>query len=152
MSVPVMASLPGVTSSDDDDDGRTLFEAENFVGVSGPFLGANPIRGVTGAGAPWVLDEIEAEVRADGRIIVKVEGLVLTNTGSNPVPFFRAILSCLVPSGTTVTTVNLATGNFSANQDGDARIRDTLSLPSSCIAPIVFVTNSGLRWFAASGF
>ena len=78
--------------------------------------------------------------------------MVLTNTGSNPVPFFRAILSCLVPSGTTVTTVNLATGNFAANQDGDARIRATLSLPSSCVAPIVFVTSPGLSWFAASGF
>lgn len=145
-----MASLPAATSSDDDEE---LFEAENFVGVSGPFLGtANPIRGVNGGGAPWVLDEIEAEVRADGTIIVEVEGLVLTNTGSNPVASFRAILSCLVPSEGTVTTVNLATGNFPASQDGDALIMETLVLPSSCVAPIVFVTSPTLRWFAASGF
>jgi len=139
--------------SDDSDSDDELFEIENFVGVSGPFLGsANAIRGVNGAGAAWVLDEIEAEVEADGTFTVEVEGLVLTSTGTNPVANFRAILSCLVSSGTTVTTSNMMTGLFPADTEGDAEIRATLTLPATCVAPIVFVTSPGGSWFAASGF
>ena len=86
-SLFAMTALPRAISSDSDDSDSddVLFEIENFVGVSGPFRGAtNPIRGVNGAGAAWVLDEIEAEVMADGTFTVEVEGLVLTSTGTNP--------------------------------------------------------------------
>ena len=159
-SLFAMTALPRAVSSDSDDSDSddsdsddALFEIENFVGVSGPFLGTtNAIRGVNGAGAARVLDEIEAEVMADGTFTVEVEGLVLTSTGTNPVANFRAILSCLVSSGTTVTTSNMMTGLFPATREGDALIQATLTLPAICVAPIVFVTSPGGSWFAASGF
>lgn len=38
-----------------------------------------------------------------------------------------------------------------ASGGGNASIETTLSLPQPCIAPIVFVTNPGGAWFAATG-
>jgi hypothetical protein len=34
---------------------------------------------------------------------------------------------------------------------GDAEIEDTVTLPSPCFAPIVFVTSTGNAWFAVTG-
>ena len=50
------------------------------------------------------------------------------------------------------TTVNVSTGLFPADAAGNSEIEETLSLPSPCIAPIIFVTNPGGAWFAATGF
>ena len=47
--------------------------------------------------------------------------------------------------------VNAPTGLFPASETGDAFIQDAVSLPSPCIAPIVFVASPGGSWFAASG-
>ena len=134
--------------------GESLFEAKTMVGVSGPYLGtANPIRGVAGGGAPWSIDTAKAELRSDGRLEVSVTGLVLTTTGVNPVANFRAVLSCRTVDGTgNPAVVNLSTGDVPATSTGDAIIEETLTLPSSCLAPIVFVTNPAGRWFAVTGF
>ena len=134
--------------------GQSLFEAKAMVGVSGPYLGAaNPIRGVAGGGAPWSIDAAQAELTSDGRLEVSVTGLVLTNTGVNPVASFRAVLSCQTIDGMgNPAVVNLSTGDFPATSTGDAIIEQTLTLPSSCLAPIVFVTNPTGRWFAVTGF
>ena len=49
-----------------------------MVGVPRPYtLAANAIRGVPGGGLPWVVDSAKGELRVDGRIEVKVEGLVV---------------------------------------------------------------------------
>jgi hypothetical protein len=134
--------------------GESLFEAKAMVGVSGPYLGtANPIRGVAGGGAPWSLDAAKSELASDGRLEVSVTGLVLTNTGVNPVASFRAVLSCQTVDGMgNPAVVNLSTGDFPATSTGDAIIEQTLTLPPSCLAPIVFVTNPTGRWFAVTGF
>lgn len=66
-----------------------------MVGVSGPYVGAaNPIRGLSGGGVPWVIADGKGKLRADGRLEVKVKGLVLASTGANPVTAFRAVVSC----------------------------------------------------------
>jgi hypothetical protein len=72
--------------------------------------------------------------------------------GINPVPSFKAVVSCLsMSNATTPTTVNLSTGLFPATRTGDARIHATLDLPDPCIAPIVFVTSPTDAWFAVTG-
>ncbi len=48
-------------------------------------------------------------------------------------------------------TANMATDPFPASTSGDSRIEATVSLPSPCIAPIVFVGPSATAWFAATG-
>jgi len=141
------------------DDG--VLEADTMVGVDGPFVGtANPIRGVNGGGLPWVLDESKVELDRDGKLEVEVEGLIIpadVGFGFNPVPFFRAIVSCLsVDAGGNVVTANVMTTNGAEvmegdPQNGDAKIEADVVLPTPCVAPIVFVTSPGGSWFSATG-
>ena len=121
---------------------------------------ANPVRGVPGGGLPWELDRAEGELRSDGSLEIRVEGLVLARRapvpanlqGANPVPQFRAIVSCLTPgSAGQVETVNLTTDPVPATPDGNARFETRVALPEPCIAPIVFVTSPTGAWFAATG-
>jgi len=134
-----------------------ILEFKTMVGVSGPFVGnANPIRGISGGGLPWVISNGKGELKADGKLEVEVKGLVLAAgplAGTNPVPNFRAILSCMTIDGTgNPAIVNLSTGDFPATTTGDAEIETTLDLPSSCFAPIIFVTSPTGSWFAVTGF
>ena len=81
-----------------------------------------------------------------------MEGLVLVSTGLNPSAAFRAAVSCLTNDATTVSTVNLVTEQFPATPTGDSEIDADVSLPSPCVAPIVFVMNAaGTSWFAVTG-
>ena len=102
----------------------------------------------------------KGEVKADGRIEVKVRRLVLADDPAvpparrlvNPIPSFRAVVSCLtVDAAGLPATVNVTTGDFPATTGGDSEIEAALELPSPCIAPIVFVTSPGGAWFAATG-
>lgn len=147
--------------------GQSLFRFDEMVGVPRPFTGTdNAIRGVAGGGLPWVLDRGEARLDADGRLRVEVEGLVFDpndpevieagRANMNPVAFFKAIVSCLSVDGDGNAVIsNVETGLFPATTGlgaGDAEIRDTVTLPDPCIAPIVFVTAPSGVWFAATGF
>jgi hypothetical protein len=86
---------------------------------------------------------------------VEVNGLVITATGTNPVPTFRAVVSCLSIADGAAVTVNRVTAPFPATTTGDAQFEGNVNLPSPCIAPIVFVTN-GIGdppggWFSVTG-
>jgi hypothetical protein len=134
-----------------------ILEFQTMVGVQGPYVGAaNPIRGIGGGGIPWSIDRGQGVLRADGDIDVRVRGLVLAagpNAGINPAAEFTAIVSCLtIDENGNPATVNVQTAAFPASPEGDAVIRDRVDLPEPCIAPIVFVTNTAGRWFAATGF
>jgi hypothetical protein len=146
------------------DDGRedreeaTILEFESMVGVPQAFTGAqNPIRGINGGGIPWAIRSGKGELTADGRLEIKVRGLVLAagaNAGSNPAATFRAIVSCL---GSDASVQNVMTDPFPATTGpasaggGNARVKADLTLPQPCIAPIVFVTSAGGSWFASTG-
>ena len=148
----LLAGLAAGTSASGS-DGSDLLEWDVMAGVQPPFTGAaNPIRGISGGGAPWSVDRAKGELRTDGRLKLEVEGLVLTNTGVNPpsVPAFVARVNCLTAAqpvnGETVSTAPVATG-----QEGDAEFDTRVALPDPCYAPIVFVTNEAGRWFAVTG-
>jgi len=123
--------------------------------VTGPYVGStNPIRGVNGGGLPWRLDSGNIDLRADGRLHVEVEGLVLAAgalEGTNPIASFKAIVSCQTIDGAAAVVSNISTGLVPASTSGDAEIDTSVALPSPCIAPVVFVTSPGGAWFAASG-
>lgn len=130
-----------------------------FSPVVSPFTGpANPVRGLGGGGLPWKIASGRAELKASGRLEVEVRGLVLVNTGTNPIPNFAAIVSCRsVDAAGAPAIINLVAGTAPATAAGDAEIEGTVQLPSPCIAPIVFVAipataTSPARWLAASGF
>jgi hypothetical protein len=130
----------------------TILKADTLAGVSGPYVGAaNPIRGVNGGGIPWNIAEGKVVLAADGSLEVKVEGLVLATTGANPIPNFRAIVSCQTIEDGAAAVRNVSTDPFPANTTGDSKIAATVALPSPCFAPIVFVTSPTGSWFAATG-
>lgn len=135
-----------------------ILEFDTMVGVPPLLTGTqNPIRGINGGGLPWTLTSASGELKASGRLEVKVKGLVFAagpNTGANTVPSFRAIVSCLGSDG---SVQNVMTDPFPATTGpaslggGDAKIETTIALPQPCIAPIVFVTSPGGAWFAVTG-
>jgi hypothetical protein len=141
-------------------DGRKVLDAKVLSPVIEPYTGAtNAIRGVPGGGLPWELDSGSASLRADGRLHVKVDGLVLARRapvapelqGKNPFAQFRAIVSCLTATGGTATAANLLTEPFAVTPAGDGQLHTSVALPSPCFAPIVFVTSPTGQWFAVTG-
>jgi len=153
----------GVASATDGrDKTRTevpsIFEFNRLTAVVPPFTGpANPIRGIGGGGAPWKITSGNAELNATGELEVSVRGLVLVNTGANPIATFAVILSCQSKDAAGApTVVNLVAGTTPATTTGDANFEGTVTPPSPCIAPIVFVAipagANPARWLAVSGF
>ncbi len=138
-----------------DDSGQppVIIGFKTMVGNSGPFIGTrNPIRGIAAGGAPWTISEARGRLLANGALHVSVRGLVLV-AGGNPVPQFKAIVSCLtIAADGGVATTNLSTGLFPATATGDSEIDDFVDLPQPCFAPLVFVTSPGGGWFAVTGF
>ena len=140
-------------------DDVTAFQA--LFAVKGPFRGpSNAIRGIPGAARPRVIDEVRGEVKANGRVIVHVRGLVLANhldvlaadRGLNPHPYFQAVVSCLsINDNGNPTVVNVRTRRAAANVLGDADVLDDIDLPRPCVAPIVFVTAPRGQWLGTSG-
>jgi len=124
--------------------------------VVSPYTGSStPIRGINGGGVPWAIASGSGELTTGGALKVEVQGLVVASTGSNPVANFKAIVSCQTVDG---LVTNVSTGLFAASPGlasaggGNADIEAQLTLPSPCIAPIVFVTSAGGSWFATTGF
>jgi hypothetical protein len=158
VTASILLLMAGVAIADGDEK---ILSFETMVGTPVAYTGTrSPIRGVNGGGLPWTLREGKGELRADGRVEVKVRGLVLADDPvvpparrlTNPVAAFRVKVSCLtVDAAGLAATVNVTTGDFPATPAGDAEIEAAVELPVPCIAPIVFVTNSGGAWFAASG-
>jgi len=113
------------------------------------------IRGIIGGGIPWTLTKAKGSVRTNGHLRIKVDGLVLATTLSNPVPSFGATVSCLNTAGETVNVATAttfpATMGLASEGGGDPTIEADLMLPQPCIAPIVFVTSSTGAWFASTG-
>ncbi len=160
--LPLLALLTGVlvTTALSGGDNRKVLDSNVLAPVVEPYTGsANAIRGVSGGGLPWMLGDARSDLRSNGRLHVEVEGLVLANRapvpenlrGTNPIPQFRAIVSCRTISGGAATIANVSTDPVDATPTGDAEIDTSVSLPSPCYAPIVFVTSPGGAWFAATG-
>ena len=102
------------------------------VAPTGPVLfGVNP------GGAPWVVGRGEARVRRDGRVKVRVEGLVIPTppqNGTNPLSNIAASVYC---GGKLVDT----TDAVPFSPAGDARIDTMLKkpVPSPCLVPAVLL-------------
>ncbi len=142
-------------------DPGTILKFSTMSPVTGPYVGAsNPIRGVAGGGLPWIIESGRGSLDRDGHLKVSVDGLVLAKQppvpanlqGVNPVPFFKAIVSCQsIGADGSAKVVNVSTATFPASTEGESHIKATVQLPSPCIAPIVFVTSPGGAWFASTG-
>jgi hypothetical protein len=132
-----------------------VLKFERMAPVVAPFTGAtNPIRGINGGGVPWSIESGTGFLRADGRLHIEVEGLIIPARGNNPISAFRGVVNCLTPESPT-NGVDFVTDPFPATTTGDSTIDATVDLPRTCVAPIVFVTNGTGSppgaWFATTG-
>ena len=136
-----------------------IMKFSSMVGVPRPYTGAtNAIRGVPGGGRPWVIGAAEGKLKDNGKLEVQVRGLVIdpnepvATAGTNPSPTFRVIVSCMSTDASGAAVVsNIMTDPFPADAAGNAEVEAKLTLPSPCIAPIIFVTSATGSWFAATG-
>ena len=138
-----------------------ILEFDTMVGVPSGLTGSQsqiPLRGINGGGIPWTIASASGELTASGHLEVTVQGLVLAagaNAGSNPSAVFRGLVSCVKSDGSFQNILTdpfpATTGQASAG-GGNAKIEANVTLPSPCIAPIIFVTSATGSWFAATGF
>lgn len=146
-------------------DESKVLEFNTMVGVPRLYTrnNGNAIRSIDGGGLPWVIQFGKGKLSPDGQVDVLVKGLVFDPNdqgaidagvaGRNTVPNFKVIVSCLSKdvNGNALIS-NVSTSLFPADEAGNAHIKDSVSLPDPCIAPIVFVTSPTGLWFASTGF
>jgi len=147
------------TDSTDPATVQTIMTFGTMIGDPGTGTAAakakNVIRGYMGPSAPWLIKSATGTLKTDGTLTVMVKGLVLPN-GTNPVPFFRAAVSCQDPTASTKGKLYF-TKTFAANTAGDSTINGKVALPAECIAPVVLVTSPAAAgspdgvWFAVTG-
>lgn len=112
----------------------------------------NIVRGVQPAGQIWVIADLRADVRADGRIRVDGQGLLLgggNNIGKNANARVLATLICEAAAPFTERNTNPA--GVALEPDGDFSIDDVLTpAPLDCASPVLLIRNAAnLGWFAA---
>lgn len=158
-----LAGLSGVwtpalaQAAEDDHANVAVLKFHTMAPVTGAFVGAPtnpnggiPIRGIHGGGLPWKLDAADGQLSANGRLRVRVRGLVLAGgppaiIGTNPIPTFRAIVSF-------ENAAPIFTAPAPASKEGDSVIEAQIALPDPGFAPIIFVgPGTGVAWFAVTG-
>lgn len=134
--------------------GDRLVEFDSMTPVTGAAVGATNDRGLKGGGLPWAIDSGRGSVDRQGRVDVRVTGLVLDagpKVGTNPLSPFNAVVSCVTPHG----VVNVPTAGFPAGLGGDSTIAGAVALPHPCKKAEVFVgftnpSTGAFIWFAVS--
>jgi hypothetical protein len=142
----------GTVSVGADGRGDVLVSFDSMTPVMGAAVGAVNDRGIKGGGFPWAITSGKGSVDHQGDVSATVKGLVIPVApffGKNPVPVFKAVVSCITPDG----VVNVSTSNFPASMAGDSTINATVDLPHPCKDPEVFVgatVGGRFLWFAES--
>ncbi|MGV8964682.1 MAG: hypothetical protein ACOH2F_00260 [Cellulomonas sp.] len=115
--------------------------------LRGALVGSMPapaspaIAGINPGGAPWVNGTSTVRVREDGRISVKIRGLVIPpprGTGVNPIAAVVASLVC----GDMVTA---STEPFALSAAGDGSTRAVISVPRHCDDPAALIQPAANR-------
>jgi hypothetical protein len=138
----------------DDRDGGMLFRAS-----LAPSVPTDPaIHGVAAGGAPWVLQHGRVAIDSEGRVRVRIAGLVIPVAHgtfpagtARPVTVVSAALYCGADSATTAAAT---TASVPISEGGDAVITETVQLPATCLAPVVLIhpNNVAGAYIAASGW
>jgi hypothetical protein len=108
------------------------------------------IHGVTRGGLPWVGGGT-AELGRHGRFEVRIRGLVIPGMGNpGPVTSLTFSLYCAPDSSGPVFT----TSSTPLSPAGNAHLRQHVTVPSRCLAPVVLAhpNGGGTMYIAATGF
>jgi hypothetical protein len=116
----------------------------------GSILSDPPIHGVTRGGLPWVGGG-NAKLDRKGRFEVRIRGLVIPTLGNpGPVTSLKFSLFCAPDSSGPAFT----TDSTPLSAKGNARLRERVTVPQRCLAPVVLAHPNGSlgAYIAASGF
>ncbi len=117
--------------------------------------------GVNSCGKIWKLKSGGAQLGSDGTLKVEVKNLVLNDSTVPPdvngtADGVSQVVASLVCTGGGSARVAAQTDLVPLSKSGDAKIQATLTLPKTCIAPIViireFYDGKIGGWLAATGF
>jgi hypothetical protein len=112
--------------------------------------------GVGPGGVPWVLDRGSVELKAKGRLELRVRGLVIPPpSGMGTAGGVTSISASLYCGADTDTAPADTSDTVPLSQSGNARIEDrTFNVPSTCLAPVILVHPNGdlTRYIAVSGW
>jgi hypothetical protein len=148
-------------SASADDDSRSFLRFKGGIGVipvssgvgaapTAVVVNRNIVRDVQPPGQIWVIEDLKADVKADGSIRVDGRGLLLgggSSIGTNANQSVRATLICEA----TAPFILRNTNTVPLEADGDFRIDDTLNPPppADCASPVLLIRNPAGAWFAA---
>jgi hypothetical protein len=144
----VVLAAVGLVGSALADDGNDRVLRSELIGNLRPAEGGATLFGVSPAGASWVVASSDVDVRRDGRIKVKFEGLVLRDAGG--VGNNTAVIASLFCDGTSVGS----TAPFALSPDGDGETETSIGpVPDPCRVPTVFVrpARDNPPYFAVTG-
>ena len=119
-----------------------------------PSVPSDPsLHGVAAGAAPWVLRRGEARLNRDGRLRVRVRGLVIPVAPGNGTPGPVMTVNASLYCGDSTAAVG-TTPSVPISRSGNARMDGQLTLPPKCLAPVVLVHPNGnaAAYIAASGF
>ncbi|HEY7017120.1 MAG TPA: hypothetical protein VH297_01515 [Gaiellaceae bacterium] len=125
---------------------KTVLE-QNLVGS---ILSDPPIHGVTRGGVPWE-GTGTAELRKHGKFELRIRNLVIEGTDNpGPVTTITVSLYCAPDSSGAVFT----TSPVPLSSHGNARVRQHVTVPQRCLAPVLLVhpNGSAAAYIAATGF
>jgi hypothetical protein len=141
----------------------SLLKFDGWIGVDPvagivPNTGApllNVVRGVNPGGRPWVIKRLKVEVKDDGQISAKGEGLLLS--GGDGIGTRAAIENVVATlfCGAVPSAVAHTSSPAALDAGGNFEIRGVLDRtpPASCVSPVLLIRNSVNGqpgpWFAA---
>jgi hypothetical protein len=134
----------GTVAADSGTGHNKILDA-NMIGLA---VKGTVVAGVTGAGHAWSIEEGNAKLFANGRVLVNVEGLVLFPEGTQPVANGEVIVSC--NGGGAGNVVH--SGPVPLSPEGDAHFNGwtTDPIPSPCNDPVIFFGSLAGTWFAVT--
>jgi hypothetical protein len=108
-------------------------------------LGDPTFHGVSPGAAPWALKRGDVRLKGDGKLSLRVEGLVIPSPPGDGTPGpVKTISASLYCGSDTSTEPAASTQQVAISPAGDARIHDTtLTLPTTCLAPVILVHPNG---------
>ncbi|MGH9762856.1 MAG: hypothetical protein ACREDR_38305 [Blastocatellia bacterium] len=136
----VLILLVGVSRSmtgDDNESEGLTFRSSIIGSTPGQMIG-----GIASGSAPWTVNRASAALDGDGKLHVEIQGLVIVGQGT-PAPVTQ-VLASLVCGGSG-GTIMAETAPVNLDAEGDAMIDDTITIPPSCIAPVVLVRVAGVN-------